>query len=172
MIRAACRRRLRGMQTPRNIAARAGRWSARHRKTAILGWIAFVVLAVFAGQSIGTNTLTQEQSGVGESGAANRIVDKAYPDKVEELVLVQSKSLKRGDPAFRATVGDVRHRLDAVDGVRKIREDSVSDDGHSVLVTFEIPGTTDDTAVDAAVDETVAAVDAAAAAHRGFRVEQ
>src|SRR5687767_342322 len=29
----------------RNLAARAGRWSARHRKTAILGWIAFVVLA-------------------------------------------------------------------------------------------------------------------------------
>ena len=31
---------------PSNLAARAGRWSAQHRKTAILGWIAFVVLAV------------------------------------------------------------------------------------------------------------------------------
>ena len=30
----------------RNLAARAGRWSAEHRKTAILGWILFVVLAV------------------------------------------------------------------------------------------------------------------------------
>ena len=32
----------------RNLAARAGRWSAQHRKTAILGWIAFVVLATVA----------------------------------------------------------------------------------------------------------------------------
>ena len=29
----------------RNLAATAGRWSAQHRKTAILGWIVFVVLA-------------------------------------------------------------------------------------------------------------------------------
>ena len=32
----------------RNLAARAGRWSAQHRKTAILGWILFVVLATVA----------------------------------------------------------------------------------------------------------------------------
>ena len=32
------------MKSP-NLAARAGRWSAGHRKTAILGWILFVVLA-------------------------------------------------------------------------------------------------------------------------------
>ena len=34
------------MQTKRNIAARAGRWSAQHRKKAIFGWLAFVVIAV------------------------------------------------------------------------------------------------------------------------------
>jgi uncharacterized membrane protein YdfJ with MMPL/SSD domain len=34
---------------PSNLAARAGRWSAQHRKTAILGWIAFMVLAVAHG---------------------------------------------------------------------------------------------------------------------------
>ena len=34
-----------GLKTSRNPAARAGRWSARHRKAAILGWVAFVVLA-------------------------------------------------------------------------------------------------------------------------------
>ena len=33
----------------RNLAATAGRWSAQHRKAAILGWIAFVVAALFAG---------------------------------------------------------------------------------------------------------------------------
>ncbi|MEA2440153.1 MAG: hypothetical protein QOH76_1577, partial [Thermoleophilaceae bacterium] len=29
----------------RNLAARAGHWSAQHRKIAIFGWIAFVVLS-------------------------------------------------------------------------------------------------------------------------------
>jgi RND superfamily putative drug exporter len=33
----------------RNIAASVGRWSARHRKTAVIGWITFVVLAFFLG---------------------------------------------------------------------------------------------------------------------------
>ena len=43
--------------SPRNIAARAGRWSAQHRKKAILGWLAFVIVAVFIGGSVGTKTL-------------------------------------------------------------------------------------------------------------------
>ena len=34
---------------PGGIAGRAGRWSARHRKTAIIGWLTFVVLALVAG---------------------------------------------------------------------------------------------------------------------------
>jgi hypothetical protein len=33
----------------RNLAARMGRWSARHRKTAVLGWLGFVVLAIAVG---------------------------------------------------------------------------------------------------------------------------
>ena len=41
----------------RNLAARAGRWSTQHRKKAIIGWLVFVVLAVFVGGSFGTNTL-------------------------------------------------------------------------------------------------------------------
>ena len=34
---------------PRNIAARAGRWSAQHRKKAIIGWLLFVALATVIG---------------------------------------------------------------------------------------------------------------------------
>ena len=36
-----------------NLAARAGRWSAHHRKRAILGWIAFVILATVLGGAVG-----------------------------------------------------------------------------------------------------------------------
>src|SRR5919112_1234755 len=106
----------------RNIAAGAGRWSATHRKTAIVGWIAFVVIAFMIGGNVGTNTLTNEQNGVGESGRAGQIVADAYPDKVDEMVLVQSTTLKAGDPQFRAVVTDVTQRLDRIDGVTNISD--------------------------------------------------
>jgi RND superfamily putative drug exporter len=46
-----------------NFAARAGRWSARHRKTAILGSLAFVLAAVVIGGAIGTQTLDPVDQG-------------------------------------------------------------------------------------------------------------
>ena len=73
-----------------NIAARMGRWSAQHRKTAIWGWIAFVVVAFMAGSAVGTKTLDNAHLGVGESGRANRTIDAAYPKSADEMVLVQS----------------------------------------------------------------------------------
>ena len=99
------------MQKSRNIAARAGRWSARHRKTAVLGWIVFVVLAFMAGKNLGTETLTAEESGVGDSGRAAQITKDAYPDRIGETVLIQSKTLKAEDPEYRAVVADVTQRL-------------------------------------------------------------
>ena len=37
-----------------NLAARAGRWSAAHWKTATFGWLALVLAAVVAGSVAGT----------------------------------------------------------------------------------------------------------------------
>jgi uncharacterized membrane protein YdfJ with MMPL/SSD domain len=169
------------MQPSRNIAARAGRWSAQHRKTALLGWIAFVILAFVVGGKIGMNTLTNEQTGVGESGAADRIVADAYPKRVDEMVLIQSTTLKTEDPAFRAVVDDVGQRLDRIDGVTAIStpydqgrqgQGAVSPKHDAVLLTFEIPGETEDAKVAATVDATAAAVNAAQKAHPDLRVEQ
>ncbi len=114
------------MHPSRNLAARAGRWSAQHRKTALLGWIAFVILAFVVGGKVGTNTLTSVDSGVGESGQADRIVADAYPKRVDEVVLVQSSKHKVDDPAFRAAVADVTRRLRTVDGVTKISDPTAS----------------------------------------------
>ena len=58
------------MEGTRNFAARAGRWSARHSAKAIVGWLVFVVLAVVVGGSVGTKSLEDEESGVGESREA------------------------------------------------------------------------------------------------------
>ena len=40
----------------KGIAARAGHWSATHRKLAIWGWVAFMVVALFTGSQIGQKT--------------------------------------------------------------------------------------------------------------------
>jgi uncharacterized membrane protein YdfJ with MMPL/SSD domain len=45
---------------PSGLAARAAHWSAEHRKLAIWGWIAFVVVAVVLGNAVG------EEGGAGD----------------------------------------------------------------------------------------------------------
>ena len=41
----------------RHLAARMGHWSASHRKLAIFGWLAFVVVAIVIGTAVGTKTI-------------------------------------------------------------------------------------------------------------------
>src|SRR5687768_5026642 len=91
------------------IAQRAARWSANHRKAAILGWIAFVVAAMFIGNSIGTKTIADEDSGNGESRVADQVIaDSGFPEDASEQVLVQAREgQSTDDPAFRAAVADV-----------------------------------------------------------------
>ena len=88
----------------RNLAARAGHWSARHRKTAIFGWLAFVVIAFVLGGAIGTNSLEDEDSGNGSSAVADKAIAKAdFPDKADEQILITARGgkLTTADPQFR-----------------------------------------------------------------------
>src|SRR5687768_5968138 len=106
----------------RNVAARAGRWSAQHRKKAILGWFAFVILATVLGGMVGQKTLADEDMGNGESKRGDQIVEAAgFPDATGETILVQGKDgLKVGDPQFTAAVGAVVAELETTKGVSKI----------------------------------------------------
>ena len=63
-----------GRDGPTGLAARAGVWSSRHRKTAIWGWLAFVVVAFMIGGALGTKSLQNANSGGGESGRADRTI--------------------------------------------------------------------------------------------------
>jgi uncharacterized membrane protein YdfJ with MMPL/SSD domain len=150
----------------RNFAARAGRWSAQHRKKAILGWFAFVIIATVLGGMVGTKTLSDEDTGNGESKRGDQIVEAAdFPEQTGETILVQGRDgLKVGDPKFTAAVNDVVAKLEATKDVSKIENPldpenrgNVSDDGRSALVNFELPGD-EDTAQDA-VEAPLAAVD-------------
>ncbi len=152
-----------------NLAARIGKWSAQHRRKAILGWIAFVVLAVVVGGKVGLNDLDDSATGSGESKRGDLIVAAAgFPDQSGEQVLVQSQTA--GDPRLAATAGDVATRLAKIEGVTDVDEPLRSADGRSVLVNFALEGT--DEQVEKLVEQPLAAVAAARKAHPGVRVEQ
>ena len=53
-----------------NLAARMGRWSAGHWKTAVFGWLALVVASVYIGGEVGTKYLEDTDLAVGEAGKA------------------------------------------------------------------------------------------------------
>jgi uncharacterized membrane protein YdfJ with MMPL/SSD domain len=154
---------------PSNLAARVGRWSAQHRRAAILGWVLFVVLAVVVGGKIGQNDLDESAAGSGESKRGDMIVEAAgFPEQSGEQVLVQGESAD--DPEVTAAVGDVVSRLERIDGVTEIEDELASKDGRSVLVSFELRGSEEQ--VEKLVEQPLAAVAAAQAAHPDVRVEQ
>ena len=82
-----------GSKPPNNLAARMGRWSADHWKTATFGWLAFVVLAFGLGGMAGTKKIDPNTAGPGESGRMDRILDAGFKRPADETVLIQSGSL-------------------------------------------------------------------------------
>jgi uncharacterized membrane protein YdfJ with MMPL/SSD domain len=168
-------------QHSRSLAARIGRWSTRNRGKAIVGWLAFVLIALVIGSAVGTVTPSDDDAGHGDSATADRIVNHAYPDRTSETVLVQGKTGKGGvtarDPAFRAAVDDVVRTVDRQPGVTKVEspfakgnDGQVSDDARSAMVTFEIVG--DDAAAEKRIDAIEDAVKAAGARHPALFVGQ
>ena len=165
------------MKPARSIAARAGRWSATHRKAAIWGWLAFVFVSFAIGGAVGTETLQQDELGVGESGDASRTIETAFERSAGELVLIQSETAMADDPSFRAVVADVEGRLKEVPYTQNFdspyapgNEGQIGADGRSTLLRFEIAGDDDETQdrVGAALD----AVDEAQAANPDFTVAE
>ena len=160
-----------------NLAARMGRWSAQHRKKAIWGWLVLVFLAFAIGGAVGTKTQDAAQSGVGESGSAERTIDNAFPKHQVEQVLIQSDSSTATDPSFRGVVNSTQRRLEAVPYTQAFESPyapgnsgQVSADGHSALIRFEIAG--DDTQAQDRVGAALDATSAAQAASPGFAVEE
>ena len=151
---------------PRNLAARMGRWSAAHWKTATFGWLALVVVAFGVGGMVGVKNIDPNTSGPGESGRMDRILDHGFKQRAAESVLIQSRTERAGTPAFGAVVRDVDSRLAKVAVVQHIQSPSTSKDGRSVLVDFDIRGDRDK-AMDK-IDPVLKAVTAAHAAHPGF----
>jgi RND superfamily putative drug exporter len=153
----------------KGIAARAGHWSAANRKKAIGLWIAFVVVALIGGGAVGQRTLTDAESNVGESKAAEMTLDKHGPkDPAQESVLIRSDTQTVSAPAFSAAIGNVRQELESADDVARVYAAQRSRDGHAALVNADLKG--DPEKADETADATFAAVDRARRASPGFKV--
>jgi len=163
---------------PTNLAARAGRWSAQHRRIAILGWIAFVIAATVGGGMIGTSSLSDAEMGNGSSRAADMAIDQAgFREASGEQVLLQARAGDGSRAALERAAAELERRLDGVPHVERVVSPfhdgvtgMVSEDGRSALLSFEIAG--DDEQAGDRVDATLAATAAVQRANPQLRVEQ
>src|SRR5436189_1765916 len=137
-----------------NLAARMGRWSASHWKTAVFGWLAFVVAALAIGNHVGTKQIDMQDANVGQSHKADQILKQGFPqakaDPQKEFVLVQSSTRTVNDPKFRATVNDVVGAVKGNPAIKNLKSpldpknrDQVSTNRRTAIVTWNMKGTPD-----------------------------
>jgi RND superfamily putative drug exporter len=135
-----------------NVTERVAGWSARHRKTAVFGWLLLVAAIFIGGQALGARNLPAYDAG--QSGQAERTLQQVTPGQYgsyAESVLIQATT--RGatfatDPAMRQATAQVAASLAALPtyatGVKTPlsagNQALVSKDGRSALVTFSVPG--------------------------------
>jgi RND superfamily putative drug exporter len=158
------------------IVERVAGWSARHRKTAVFGWLLLVVAAVVIGQRLGTQNLNSYDPG--QAGQAERVLDRPVVQQPDsESVLVQGRSAGQTyghDPEIREAVRQVVAALRALPkAATDIQSPATSRglvSGRSALVTFNVAGPPgrDDQAVVPALN----AVAAIAAHHPGLTIEE
>src|SRR5205085_1724788 len=161
-----------------NLAARMGRWSASHWKTAVFGWLAFVVIAFMAGGKIGMNTIDLQDANVGQAHHADNILKESgfgQTDPQTEIVLVQSKTQSVNSPQFRAAVNDVARSVAPYRAVKNLRTpyqdghaDQISKDGHTAIVLWEMKGNLDHAKTK--IDAITATTTKVAARHSSFYI--
>jgi putative drug exporter of the RND superfamily len=162
-------------------------WSARHKKTAVLGWLALIALLFAVSQAFGSKNLPSYDPG--QAGQAERALHQAAPayyGAASEAVLIQARASGRtfaDDASLRQAVRQVVAALTALPGSAAGIQSPlaagaghpghpslVSADGRSVLVTFDVPGNVPNS--DQAVAADQRAVAAVQAAHPGLIVAE
>src|SRR5690242_12301872 len=163
------------------IVERVAGWSARHRKTAVFGWLLLVVAAVMIGHQFGTSHVNSYDPG--QAGRAERVLDRPVVQQPDaESVLVQGRSAGQtyaSDPEMRQAVREVVAALRALPKSATDVESPLTSRGlvsaspgrpGSALVTFNVAGKPDND--DTAVVPALNAVAAVQAHHPGLKVEE
>jgi putative drug exporter of the RND superfamily len=177
-------RRQRGNDQHRNarrpVVEQIAGWSARHRKTVVLGWLVLVAVVVVAGQSLGSKSLPSTDAG--QSGQAEQTLRQlGVTAPAAEDVLIQARVPGQRfatDPQMRQAAGQVAAALArlphaAADVASPLQPDGsalVSRDGRSALVAFQVPGPASGSAT--AVEPALSAVAAIQARYPGLRIAE
>jgi RND superfamily putative drug exporter len=159
---------------------RVAGWSARHRKTALIGWLLLVVGAVMVSSMLGTKNLNSYDPG--QAGRAERVLSRpGVVQPASETVLIQARSgtgTVASDPEIRRAIRQVTAALGAMPKVATGIESPlakgggklISRDGRSALIMFNLAGNPDNS--DQTVVAAERAVTAVQAAHPGLRVAE
>lgn len=129
-----------------------GRWSASHWKTAVFGWLAFVVAAIAIGNAVGTKNISMQDANVGQSRKADQILSKGFPQADPQTELVCSCRARRAPstiprsgrrsttsppPSRETRRSRTSNRLDPKN------RDQVSNNRRTVIVTWNMKGKAD-----------------------------
>ncbi|WP_432011689.1 MMPL family transporter [Streptomyces cucumeris] len=165
------------MDRPRGIAARAGSWSARHRWTAVGGWVLLVILALAVGSMAGRVDVSDSEQVPGESGRVSKILDEAgIEEAAGETVLIQAKTdgTTANDPEFHKAVDTVIGAVRGTGEVTAVKSPyqtrTISADRRSALVQFDIRGDAEKAAE--RIQPVLDAVDKAQDAHPDLLIEE
>ena len=139
-----------------SIASRAARWSAKHRRIAILGWIAFVVLSVVIGGKVGRE-IAEEDLGNGESRQGEQILagtrlsrqrDGAGPRPgTRRPQALTTRPSRPRSPRWLRQLSHVEHVTEIESPLTNSNAGQDSAYRRSAIVTFELRGG-DDVVVD------------------------
>jgi uncharacterized membrane protein YdfJ with MMPL/SSD domain len=138
-----------------NLAARAGRWSANNWKKAFFGWLVLALAALVVGSVVGHKQIADSDTASGEAATAQRLLEQAgFKAPATESVLVQSDLETLSSFRFHTAVAAVVNALSDAPNVKNIQNPlileggggQVSEDGHAVLVQFDVAGDADDAA--------------------------
>jgi RND superfamily putative drug exporter len=116
---------------------RVAGWSARHRKTAVFGWLLLVVAVFMAGQKIGSGNVQQYDAG--QAGQAERVLNQVSPvryNAYDETVLIQAKTpgvTFSSDLAMRQAASQVAAALSAQPQYAAGISTPLSADGQSLV---------------------------------------
>ena len=89
-----------------SLTARLALWCARHRWRVVIAWVLSIVVAMFVGGAVGTDT-DIDQGGGGESGKAAKLFEERFEEQqspIQETVVFSHPSLSVDSEEYRATV--------------------------------------------------------------------
>ncbi|MZF55897.1 MMPL family transporter [Streptomyces sp. SID5594] len=142
-------------------------WSTHHRKTAVLGWLLFVVLAAGIGGATGMVEMSDAENGAGDSARAEQILqDAGLAKPAGELVMVSAPAAGEWEAAAAALTDAVRD----TGAVRDLAAPLPSENGKDALITFAMRG--DPRTAPDRVQPVLDAVAAVAKAHPDVEIHQ